>query len=79
MHNVDATHPHGEADINPELLTAKITSYSELATSNKTLPRNIVGLELASSIIDDCFELYDLFLFNRHAAKCDTDISNGII
>lgn len=50
--------------------TSRITGHSEpVISSSKTLPRIIDGLELASSIIDDCFELYVVSLSNRHVAN----------
>lgn len=63
VRSVGALPPHRQTNINTGFSTSTITSHSGPAiSSNKTLPRTIDGLELASSIIDDCFELYVLSL-----------------
>jgi len=51
--------PPQEEDIDvPRVPTARITRRNgPTADSDPTLPRTIGGLELASGIIDDCFEL----------------------
>ncbi|KAF4630772.1 hypothetical protein G7Y89_g7363 [Cudoniella acicularis] len=56
----DAPPPRQEEDIDVSRIpTAGITRRNEpTADNDPTLPRTIDGLELASGIIDDCFELY---------------------
>jgi hypothetical protein len=58
--------PSGDAPPPPQeevidvsrISTARITRRNEpTADNDPTLPRTIDGLELASSIVDDCFEL----------------------
>jgi hypothetical protein len=55
----DAPPPLQEEDIDVSRVpTARITRRNEpTADNDPTLPRTIDGLELASGIIDDCFEL----------------------
>jgi hypothetical protein len=57
--NGDAPPPPQEEDIDVSRVPmARITRRNEpTADNDPTLPRTIDGLELASSIIDDCFEL----------------------
>ena len=59
LHNGDAPPPRQEEDIDVSRIpTARITRRNEQTADNDpTLPRTIDGLELASGIIDDCFEL----------------------
>ena len=59
LHNGDAPPPRQEEDIDVSRIpTARITRRNEpTADNDPTLPRIIDGLELASGIIDECFEL----------------------
>jgi hypothetical protein len=59
LHSGDGPPPRQEEDIDVSRIpTARITRRNEqIADNDPTLPRTIDGLELASGIIDDCFEL----------------------